>query len=320
MDRESFLQRARPRWHALELALGTPWRKHGASIARTVSLYRQLCSDIMRARALGCGTDVESYLDGLAAQAHNELYRSRDHRLQAAGALVVHAFPAALRRAWPFVVLSTLLLGIPFAVGLVGSLASVQFAENVLPVEMLEQMADAYSQGFAEGRESGVDAAMAGFYVYNNVGIAFRCFATGILLGLGSAFFLVYNGLVLGTVSGFVSQSGGGLNLFTFIVGHGPFELGAIVISGAAGLRMGYALIDTGGLTRWGSLRAVAPDLVALIAGAAVMLLIAAGVEGFWSPSSVANEIKWAVGAFNLLLLVVFFGWCGRSPRKVTGP
>jgi len=45
---------------------------------------------------------------------------------------------------------------------------------------------------------------MASFYVYNNVGIAFRCFATGILFGLGSIFFLVYNGLCIGVVAGAV--------------------------------------------------------------------------------------------------------------------
>ena len=67
---------------------------------------------------------------------------------------------------------------------------------SVLPAELLDGMAEAYSKGFAEGRSGDQDAAMAGFYVYNNVGIAFRCFATGILFGLGSLFFLLYNGLV----------------------------------------------------------------------------------------------------------------------------
>ena len=44
-------------------------------------------------------------------------------------------------------------------------------------------------------RGGGGDAMMAGFYVYNNVGIAFRCFSTGALAGLGSVFYLVYNGV-----------------------------------------------------------------------------------------------------------------------------
>ena len=85
---------------------------------------------------------------------------------------------------------------------------------------------------------------MAGFYVYNNVGIAFRCFATGVLFGAGSLFFLIYNGLVTGTVAGYVMSAGHGGNIWTFMCGHAPFELTAIVIAGGAGLEMGYALVD----------------------------------------------------------------------------
>src|SRR5690606_18745055 len=125
-----------------------------------------------------------------------------------------------------------------------------EFALAVLPNSMLEQMAESYREGFSAGRNADADAAMAGFYVYNNIGIAFRCFATGILFGLGSLFFLVYNGLVIGTVFGHVAASGGGPNILAFVSGHSAFELTAIVISGGAGLRMGYSLIDTGGMTR----------------------------------------------------------------------
>src|SRR5262249_59601085 len=104
------------------------------------------------------------------------------------------------------------------------------------PEAMLRGMQEAYSEGFKKGRSGGENTLMAGFYVYNNVGIAFRCFATGILLGLGSVFFLIYNGLVIGTVLGFVVQAGSGRNILTFVCGHSPFELTAIVIAGAAGL------------------------------------------------------------------------------------
>ena len=131
---------------------------------------------------------------------------------------------------------------------------------------------------------------MAGFYVYNNVGIAFRCFATGILFGTGSLFFLVYNGLVTGTAAGYVMSAGHGGNIWTFMCGHAPFELTAIVIAGGAGLQMGYALVDTGGLTRVGSLRRAAPLIARHILGAAAMLLIAALIEGFWSPSVAARR------------------------------
>jgi uncharacterized membrane protein SpoIIM required for sporulation len=157
---------------------------------------------------------------------------------------------------------------------------------------------------------------MAGFYVHNNVGIAFRCFATGILFGAGSLFFLVYNGLVIGTVAGYVTQAGHGGNILTFMSGHAPFELTAIVISGAAGLRMGYSLIATEGLTRFASLRRAAPEIARLVVGAAVMLVIAALIEGFWSPSSIPATIKWVFSGVGWLFVITYLGFAGRRRRR----
>src|SRR5262249_39672962 len=150
------------------------------------------------------------------------------------------------------------------------------------------------------------------FYVYNNVGIAFQCFATGVLFGLGSVFYLIYNGLVMGTVVGWVAHQGHGTNILTFVCGHSTFELTAIVIAGAAGLQMGYALVATGGLTRWGSLRAQAREIAVLVLGAAGMLLCAAAIEGFWSPSSVPKQVKWAAAGGLALLVTLYFLLAGR--------
>jgi uncharacterized membrane protein SpoIIM required for sporulation len=154
---------------------------------------------------------------------------------------------------------------------------------------------------------------MAGFYVYNNVGIAFRCFATGVLFGLGSVFFLVFNGLQIGAVAGLLTASGRGFNLLTFVATHGAFELTAIVIAGTAGLVMGYALVDTGGRRRFDSLRAKARDIVQMVMGAALMLLLAALIEGFWSPSSLPPSVKLSVAAALYLLVGVYLARAGAD-------
>lgn len=317
-NRDAFVHERSPAWTELDRLLNQLSAKStptGEQVARLGKLYRDVCSDLMSARSHGAGPDVTAHLDALAARAHNQLYEARPHRLGLARQLLLRDFPQALRRNIGFFVTSLVLFGLPMLIGTLGALHSRDFAMAVLPNQMLEQMADSYAEGFNKGRDADADAAMAGFYVYNNVGIAFRCFATGILFGLGSIFFLVYNGLVIGTVLGHVTASGAGLNILAFVSGHSAFELTAIVISGGAGLQMGYALISTGGKTRLGSLRAQARDLVALVAGAAAMLLIAAGIEGFWSPSAVPMEVKWGVGAANLLGVAAFLTFAGRAKQ-----
>jgi len=319
--RDTFVAERRERWEALEKLLESERNLHALpamDISRTAALYRSLCADLMRARSLDLGADITGHLDVIASRAHNALYGPEPYRFAEAYHLVRCEFPRSLRKNGVFFLASFLLFALPLALGLAGALSSREFALSVLPPDALENAAESYADGFAGGRDGAADSMMAGFYVYNNVGIAFRCFATGALFGLGSVFFLIYNGLVIGTVVGHVIASGGGTNILTFICGHAPFELTAIVISGAAGLRLGWALIATHGQTRLGSLRSVSRELLALIAGAAVMLLIAAVIEGYWSPSSVTPKVKWVFAATVSLAVIFYLSAGGRSQRRAS--
>ncbi|MCX4243950.1 stage II sporulation protein M [Paraliomyxa miuraensis] len=311
---DHFVAARKADWQLLDVLLTQAPALHRlapASISRAGALYRSLCSDLMRARSAGYDTELLAYLDGLAARAHNMLYGARPLSLRSLGGFVAHAFPRALRANGRFFAIATLLFVVPLVLSLVATLVHPEFAPAVLPQEALDASAESYAEGL-EGRESGSDATMAGFYVYNNVGIAFRCFATGVLFGLGSMFFLVYNGVVIGTVLGWVIVQGHGTNILTFVCGHGAFELTAICIAGGAGLQMGYALVRTEGRTRLGSLRAQAPAVGTIVGGAAIMLAIAAAIEGFWSPSGVPAPVKWTVAGGLWLLVIAYLALAGR--------
>ena len=317
-DRASFIVRRSADWQELTKILDRDAPLSGLPaprISRAAALYRAVCGDLMRARQGGSAADVVAYLDSLTARAHNALYGSRSYAWRDATAALRTGFPRAFRKSWPFMLVSALLFVIPLLIGWLGALRSPAFASSVLPLNTLEQLSQAYAEGFANGRAEQLDAAMSGFYVNNNVGIAFRCFATGILFGLGSVYYTLYNGLFIGTVFGFVQRAGHGRNLLTFVCGHSPFELTAIVIASGAGLRMGAALIKTNGRTRLGSLRGHAKDLSQIVAGAATMLLIAAVIEAFWSPSSIPAPIKYAFSAVGWLSVFGFLAFGGRSVR-----
>lgn len=319
---DQFVAARKSDWEQLDaLILRAPalHRLPPSSISRVAALYRSVCSDLMRARSAGYETDLVAHLDRLAASAHNLLYGARPVRLSALGSFVAREFPRALREHGRFFAVASALFVIPMLLALVATLVHPEFATEVLPRSMLDASADAYAEGL-EGRASEQDATMAGYYVHNNVGIAFRCFATGILFGLGSVFFLIYNGVVIGATIGWVIAQGHGTNILTFVCGHAPFELTAICIAGGAGLQMGYALVRTDGRTRLASLRAAGPAVGTIVGGAAIMLLVAAAIEGFWSPSSVAAPNKWAVAAILSLGVAAWLGLAGRERRTPRGP
>jgi uncharacterized membrane protein SpoIIM required for sporulation len=314
---EQFLTARQEVWGALSVQLDLVEPRRGRKrsaeeISKLAGLYREICTDLTRAQRLGCPPSTIAYLDTMVSRTHSQIYSHGSRPSLNLGVFLAETFPRAVRKnALPLAV-ANLLFWSPFVIALILSITVKDFSERVLPVEMLEQMARSYQGELSDGRHLGTNASMAGFYVMNNVGIAFRCFATGIIFGLGSVFYLIQNGCVMGAVMGHVSNTGGGLNILAFVAGHSGFELGAIVISGAAGLQMGKALVVTHGRTRLGSLWAERETILAQVVGAGLMLLVAAAIEGFWSPSPVSHQIKWIVGGLNLILIVFYFLFAGR--------
>ena len=314
-SQDAFVSDRQGRWQELDRILSTAPVMHKmqpADIANVGALYRAVCADLMRARGAGYTRELVAYLDALAARTHNALYRSKAYQMSKVWDLIARDFPRTVRESWRFMAAATALFAIPLAVALLATLANPEAATQILPKAQLEMLAQSYAEGFSSGRSEGEDAMMAGFYVYNNIGISFRVFATGIFFGLGSVFFLVFNGVMIGATLGYVINAGAGRNIVTFIMGHGAFELTAIVIAGAAGMRMGYSLVRTEGRTRLGSLRAQGPAVARLALGAAIMLAIAAAIEGFWSPSAVPDAIKWGTAGALWILVMVYLAVAGR--------
>ena len=102
-------------------------------------------------------------------------------------------------------------------------------------------------------------------------------------------------------------------NFFSFAISHGSFELTAIVVAGAAGLLLGWGMIHPGNLTRRESLRVHGIDAVKLAAGSAFMLLIAAFIEGYFSPMAIPDIIKYVVGTILWIVVYVYLVHSGRS-------
>jgi uncharacterized membrane protein SpoIIM required for sporulation len=310
-DREAFIAERRDRWRRLDGLLLASRLLTPAEWSDLASLYRSVCNDLARATDLDLGEDLRAHLDDLAARAHGALYGARPSGGLRLIRLLAVEVPREIRAHGGTFALANLLFYGPWLIGCVGALVSLDFATGVLPSSMLQSMEEMYADPTLT-RGDGDDASMAGFYVLNNVGIALRCFTTGALAGLGPVFFLVYNGLTLGTVTGYLFAVGRGGNLLAFIAGHSPWELTGVVIAGTAGLRLGWALIETGGLTRAASVRLAAPALYRLVSGAVFVLLVAAAIEGFFSASPLPAVVKWAFGVLQVAIVGAWIGFGGR--------
>jgi len=309
-------------WSELEAALGpTAKGKHAppADRARIATLYRAACEQLALAEAREYPVWLIERLEALTARGHQRIYRETDFGLDKLRRLFVVDFPAAVRAHWRYVLVAIVVFAGPLALtGLAayldpGFVLSLHDAANV----------DAYEQMYGEAdgplgrRGADSDWAMFGFYVFNNIRIAFQCFAGGLFFGIGSLFYLAMNGAFAGSLAGYVTWRGYGTNFYSFVITHGAFELTGIVLSGAAGLMLGHSLLAPGRRSRLAALADAARRAIVIVYGMTAMFLVAAALEAFWSSARwVPADVKFAVGGLCWLAVFAYFALQGRSSRS----
>jgi uncharacterized membrane protein SpoIIM required for sporulation len=158
------------------------------------------------------------------------------------------------------------------------------------------------------------------FIMANNVQVSFLAFSTGILLGLGTLFVLAFNGLVLGVVAAVVSATPASIHFWAFVAPHAVIELPSIILSGAAGLLLGIALVDPGEHSRLDALRLAGRQAVVIMLGVVSFLVVAGVVEGLFSPSSAPPALKFAVAGCLGGLFLTYLLAGGREERTEPEP
>jgi uncharacterized membrane protein SpoIIM required for sporulation len=317
MIRQRFVLDKQTRWRRLEEIL-LQLEKRGAKqtdealLDEFVALYRAACSDLAKARTESVGDDVEEYLNVVVARAHKQFHPPTPPKLSALLGFLAVGFPVSVRRISRHVLAAALLFVLPLAAAAVAVVDNPKVAYSLSPPAQLEMLTEAYAKGHKKGRSESEDSLMTGYYINNNIGIAFKCFATGAFFGLGSIFFLVINGIIGGAIGAYIASAGHSVSFFSFVVGHGAFELTAIILSGATGLRLGALLINPGRVRRLDALKAEAPEMAKVILGSAVMLFVAALIEGFWSPSGAPPTVKFWVGALFWAVVILYLAFAGR--------
>jgi uncharacterized membrane protein SpoIIM required for sporulation len=327
MRQDAFEARYSPAWTKFENWLlveagGKPVA--GREVFLTSQLpyrYRQLARHLALARDRQYSAELSARLEALVLAGHQALYGARQPGESGGVLLFVRStFPQLVRLHWRSVLVASLCLFLPMIVLTILIPFVPEFAYVMMPAEQLakvQQMYDPANRVLGEAREAGSDVAMWGYYIWNNVRIDFQCFAGGLLFGVGSIFFLMFNGGVIGTIAGHLTQLGYIETFWGFVAGHSALELVGAALSGAAGLQLGYALIAPGRRTRLDALKTASHDAVRILYGAAAMTFMAAFIEAFWSASRVPPvEVKYAFGVVGWVLVIAYFCFVGRR-RKV---
>jgi uncharacterized membrane protein SpoIIM required for sporulation len=284
---------------------------------RLAALYRRSCEHLAIAQARAYPIGMTERLQQLTYRAHRLVYRRQDFGAGRLRQMLLADIPRAVRQHRGYVLLAVLLFLAPTLLLGWTTYRDPGFALHVLSARELNLFRDMYSGdasmvGYVQGAES--DWSRFGYYIMHNISLAFQCFAGGLFGGIGSAFFLVYNGVYGGVVAGYLTQYGYATHFYSFVITHSAFELTAICLSGAAGLRMGMAFIAPGRRARLEALKLAAGEAVVLIYAVFIMLVIAAGLEAFWSGAPwIAPPVKFGVGAASWAMVLAYFLWQGGA-------
>lgn len=333
MDLNAFVESRRPAWRRLEALVARVESGGAAALRRPppqadpsvpdpdpsvtavnsarelAQLYKQACGDLIRARSETANSELIGYLNGLVGRAYGVIYRGRRFRLLAALRFVLVDFPRLVRARWGSVLLASALLFAGAAFGWIAETNDPSAKHYLLPpmlAQFEEGLASAPPAAGGTAMPPGLNAVMSSFIMTHNMQTCFGAFALGATAGVGTAWFLFYNGLLIGVLAAICHRHDLSLGFWALILPHGVIELTAIAIAGAAGLLVGRAIVAPGDRGRRAALADLGREAVQLVAGCCFFLFFAGLIEGFVTPQPwIPPEAKLAIGGVTGVFLVV---------------
>ena len=326
MRQEHFIVRHEAEWLAFEQWLDAraarprraradrSWR--GLADEDVPAAYRRVCQQLGLARRRGYSPQLVARLQELMQRGHAVMYRPPLPRWQRMFEFFLADMPRLVRAEAGVMWASLALFAIPLVVAFVGVQVKPELIHTVMGAQQVAEMEAMYDPEAARlGRAAESDLMMFGHYIFNNISIGLRTFASGLLAGVGPVLTLAFNGVIIGGVAGHLQAAGHGEPFWRFVAGHAAFELSAIVIAGGAGLRLSLDLIAPGRRRRVDALVEGGRRGARLCLGVFVMLVAAAFIEAFWSSIGwIPAWGKYSVGG-ALWVRVIAWLWFGGRDR-----
>jgi len=278
-------------------------------------LYRQAVSSLSVARSISLDQNVIAYLESLCTRAYFFVYGARTS--------IGERMMDFLRRDWPACVSSAIGPTLLAALFLFGGWALAFF----LCMQDMEWFWTFHGQNFWDGRNpdasveylrstiytdegdhgDGQLTSFASFLFNNNAQIALFAFALGFAFGIPTAWLLVYNGVMMGSLHAVFWDKGLGYEFTGWLVIHGTTELFAIILAGAAGFVIGGAVAFPGQMTRLNSARHAGQKAATIAMGCVIMLIVAALLEGFGRQMINSDAIRYTIALSILGLWCAYF-------------
>lgn len=317
MDIDRFIVANEPTWQELERLTPTARRGHrldADGVDRFVQLYQLTSAHLAHVQGTYRDPALSLRLSRLVGTASTALYATDAGATRAVATFVTTTFPAAvwgLRRMALVAAMATFLPAIVIGVWIAHS-------DRALEASAPAAVREAYVQEDFEAYYSSAPAAQfATEVLLNNIQVSFLAFALGAALCIGALWVLALNGANLGVAAGLFHAVGEAPKFWGLILPHGLLELTAVVIAGAAGLRIGWSVIAPGDRTRARALAEDGRSAVNVVLGLVAVFAVAGLVEGFVTPSALPTGARVAIGVVVQLAFLTYVVTRGRAAEAV---
>lgn len=322
MDIDRYMLEHQPTWQRLEELTKTasrgPHRLGPGELDELLRLYQTTSGHLSYVRTYYRDGPLVVRLTALVASASAAIYGRRGKAVDAIAGFFGTSFPAAVWMCRRAIVWSAVLLFVPaigWALYLLNSPAAMD--ETGTPFERQVYVEEQFEQYYS----ASPSPQFATEVTINNIGVSFLAFAFSAAGCVVGALVIVTNGFAVGTVAAWMIDAGDSLRFWGLILPHGLLELTAIVVAGAAGLRLGWVLIAPGDRTRGQAGAEEGRRAVVVILGLMVVFAVAATVEAFVTGSGLPAGFRVGVGALVEAAFIAYVVVLGRNAveRGYTG-
>jgi len=303
-------------WRKLERLLermekGSPADLSDDDLLEVPVLYRAALSSLSVARATSLDKSLIDYLESLCARAYFFVYGARSTLWERLSGFFAHAWPQAVKSLWRETLISAaiFLLGVLAAFMLVRHEADWFYA--VLPQAMSDGRDPSASTEALRATLAGAKdqplSVFATFLFTHNAQIALLAFALGFAFCVPTVLLIAYNGMMLGAFMALFVGRGLGIEAGGWLMIHGVTELMAVILSGAAGLRIGWTLVMPGDRPRLDALAEAGRTAGTVMGGVVVMLMIAGLLEGFGRQLIESTAIRYSIAFASAVIWLAYF-------------
>lgn len=275
-------------------------------------LYRKTASSLAVARETSLDAATLDYLESLVRRAWFQVYGPRIGLFGWLRRFLGGGWSAAVRAIWLDICIALAVMVIGTIVGWLlveqddnwyYSLVSGSMAGGRTPGADPDVLRE--SLGSAENADGlGVFAA---YLFSNNTGVCILAFALGFAFGVPTLLLLVYNLSLLGAMYWVFADAGLGLDFAAWISVHGTTELGAILLSGAAGLHVGRTMAFPGERSILSAMQEAGVRAALVMAGSTIMLIVAGLLEGYVRQLVGDTPSRLGIGLCMLALWIIYF-------------